>query len=170
MTDTPNPAPKVAKGPDFPSAERLRIYGDFMFLAMRSVHHQKMSVANLRAAIEPPILFGQYRIFRFDGIPRGLITWAHLSAEAEARYVAGGHLRPADWKSGDNLWLIDLIAPYPGLMRGMSRWIMKPGNFADRDYYFRRVRNGNRTRKIVHVDFERADGMSRILSENDFAA
>lgn len=41
--------------------------------------------------------------------------WALLSDEAEARLRAqadagmGARLKPDDWKSGDNLWLVDLV-------------------------------------------------------------
>lgn len=67
---------KEAREPEFPTEDRLRIYGDLAFLAMRSAHHRKMSVSILRDALEPPILLGQYKIYRFDEFPRGALTWA----------------------------------------------------------------------------------------------
>lgn len=151
-----------------PPEATLRAMGDFLFLAFRSPHHQKMSVANLRLAFEPPILLGQNRIFRFDDIPRGCFTWAHLSRDAEQRYVAGHPLRPRDWQSGDHLWIIDLMAPYRGLTASMVRWIMQPGNLTRKDFYFRRVVDGRATRRIVHIDFERPEGLSKVLTESDF--
>lgn len=157
------------EGPEFPSAEKLRLYGDFAFLAMRSAHHRQMSVANMHMAFEPPIELGQFKLFRFDGIPRGLLTWAWLGPEAERRLVSGGTLSPDDWRSGDHLWLIDVIAPYKGLIRGISRWVMEKGNLTDKDYYFRRVEAGNRTRRILHVDVRRKTGKARILRESDFS-
>ncbi|KUJ73417.1 hypothetical protein AVO45_15145 [Ruegeria marisrubri] len=159
---------QAGKNREFPSQEKLRVYGDVMFLAMRSPHHAGMSVANLRAALEPPVELGQFRIFRFDGVPRGMFTWANLEPEAEARLVSGQALSFDDWNSGDHLWIIDLIAPYRGLTAGMARWIMKPGNFADRDFYFRRVTAGRDTRRIVHVDFDRPEGKARFLADADF--
>ena len=105
-----------------PTDARLRAYGDFLFLAFRSDWHQRMTMANLRSAFETPIALDQYRIFRFDGVPRGLITWAWMNAEAERKYVSGDLLDPADWHSGDRLWLIDMIAPY----KGLAGWCPKP--------------------------------------------
>ncbi len=156
-----------SRGPEFPSSKLLRCYGDAMFLVMRSAHHRKMRVANMREAIETPLFLGQYQIFRFDDVPRAMLTWALLSASAEKRYVSGEALYPEDWQSGERLWLIDLIAPYPGLAKGLGRWMMEPGNFTSREFWFRRVLDGRRTRRIVHVDFER-ESKSRILTEEEF--
>jgi hemolysin-activating ACP:hemolysin acyltransferase len=48
----------------------------------------------------------------------GIAIWASLSEEAEARLreqIAAGvfpvRLKPADWASGDRVWLLDVIAP-----------------------------------------------------------
>jgi len=49
----------------------------------------------------------------------GMALWAMLSEEAEQKLndmVMGNkgpvRLRPDEWRSGDRLWLIDLIAPF----------------------------------------------------------
>ncbi len=151
-----------------PDDKTLRAYGDAVFLAMRSQRHAVTTVAALRASFEPPLVLGQYRVFRFDGVPRAMITWGWFSREVEKTYVGGGLLRSEDWRSGDHLWLVDLVAPYRGLTSSLVRWIMTPGNFAEREYWFRRVRDGNRTRKIVHVRVDRTTDKARILTEADF--
>lgn len=162
-----------SKGRELPRSETpddatLRAYGDAIFLAMRSPRHAPTTVAALRAALEPPLVLGQYRIFRFDGVPRAVITWGWFSPEVEKRYVAGEALNPEDWRSGDRLWLVDMIAPYRGLATSLGRWIMTPGNFAEREFLFRRVRDGNRTRKILHVRLDRPHDKAEILSDLDF--
>lgn len=152
-----------------PSPERIRAYGDMMFLAFRSPRHARMAVGQLRSYLEPPLLLGQFRIFRFDGVARGLYTWGWLDADAERRLITGEGLSPRDWTSGDRLWITDIMAPYRGMTRSMVRWIMEDGHFTDKDFYFRRVDDNNRTRRIVHIDFRR-DSLSRIWSERDFLA
>lgn len=43
------------------------------------------------------------------------VTWARLSPEAAERYRRAPHrLAPADWKSGDQIWIVDLVAPFGG--------------------------------------------------------
>jgi len=150
-----------------PDPERLRVYGDMMFLAFRSPRHARMQVAQLRSYIEPPLLLGQFRLFRFDGVARGLYTWGWLGPEAERRLITGGQLAPEDWTSGDRLWIVDIMAPYNGLTRSMVRWIMEEGNFTDADFFFRRVGDDNRTRRIVHIDFRRPD-LAQVHSERAF--
>ena len=151
-----------------PSADVLRAYGDFFFLAMRSAHHRSMTTATLASSAVPPIMANQYKVFRFDGVPRGLFTWAWLSPEAERRYVSGELLLDTDWRSGEHLWIIDLIAPYRGLTASMVRWITVPGNLTQKDFRFRRVENGKATRRIVHIDFNRPGALSRIETAADF--
>jgi len=154
-------------GVEYPDADKLRIYGDFAFLAFRSPRHQGMALGLLRESFEPPIELGQFRIFRFDGIPRGLVTWARLNLDAERDYLERGRLDPNAWASGDRLWIIDLIAPYRGLAHGMGRWLRKPGNFTDREFRYRRMDGQDRTRRIVHVDFHRPEGTARIWRDAD---
>ncbi|MDE0588847.1 toxin-activating lysine-acyltransferase [Halocynthiibacter sp. C4] len=151
-----------------PSAETLRIYGDFMFLAFRSPWHARMSVANMRAAFEQPIALKQFQVFRFDGIPRGLLTWANMSADAERRYVSGEILKDEDWSSGDRRWIIDIIAPYKGLTASISRWTMVPGQFTDGQFRFRRVLENSGTRRIVEVDLTNPKDKATIFTEEEY--
>lgn len=152
-----------------PSPDRARAYGDMMFLAFRSPRHSRMSVGQLRTYLEPPLLLGQFRLFRFDGVARGMYTWAWLDKDAERKLVLGKPLETQDWNSGGRLWIIDLIAPYKGLTASMVRWIMKDGNFTRDEFLFRRISDANRTRRIVHVDFRRKK-LARILSDDDLLA
>ncbi|MDP7150799.1 MAG: toxin-activating lysine-acyltransferase [Paracoccaceae bacterium] len=150
-----------------PSDDLLRVYGDAFFLAMRCPRHRQMSMQEMRLYLEPPIVQGSYRVFRIQNIPRGMFTWAMLSPDAERRLIEGEVLHPGDWNSGDRRWIIDIIAPYRGMMQGIARWIMHKGNFTDTQYYFRRVSEINETRRIVEVDFE-AERLSKIWSAEDY--
>jgi len=41
--------------------------------------------------------------------------WGTVSQEVEARLAAGtSRMRPQDWKSGDRLWVVEVIAPFGG--------------------------------------------------------
>lgn len=152
-----------------PDADKLRVYGDMTFLAFRSDRHRAMSLATLRHYLEPPIELGQFRIFRFDDVPRGMYTWAWLDQKAERKLIRGKPLDPQDWRSGDALWIVDLIAPYRGLTTSMVRFIMSPGNFTDDEFYFRRVRGADETRRIVHISFKR-DRLSKVHDTDSFLA
>lgn len=159
-------------GPDLPKVEspdhdKLRVYGDMMFLAFRSERHGQMNTATLRTYLEPPIELDQFRIFRYDGVPRGMYTWAWLSQRAARRLVKGKPMTPEDWRSGDQLWIIDMIAPYRGMSASMTQFIMTPGNFTDHDFHFRRVSGPNQTRRIVNVSFRRAK-LFQVYTDREF--
>ena len=48
-----------------------------------------------------------------NGLPVGFICWAFLSDEIDTLYGEGKHkLKPTDWNSGKNFWIIELIAPF----------------------------------------------------------
>jgi len=154
---------------EMPSPEKLRVYGDLMFLAFRSQRHARMSTATLRAYFEPPVELGQFRVFRFDDVPRGMYTWAMLSPDAERKLLDGTPLMPQEWRSGNRLWIMDIIAPYRGLTKSIGRWVMQKGNFTDTEFLFRRVKDANTTRRIVHVDF-RQEKRARIFDDEAFLA
>jgi cytolysin-activating lysine-acyltransferase len=106
--------------------------GEMTWLLQQSPLHRHFSIADLEWMIMPPLMLEQYRIFRGNPnppkegedaapgtTPMGLALWAMLSEEAEQKLnamVMGGQgpvrLRPDEWRSGDRLWLIDLIAPF----------------------------------------------------------
>lgn len=152
---------------EMPSPDKLRVYGDMLFLAFRSQRHSQMSISTLRAYFQPAVELGQFRIFRFDEVPRGMYTWAFLTPEAERKLIAGQPLTHSEWCGGQRLWIMDIIAPYRGLTASIVRWIMKPGNFTDTEFLFRRVAGQNDTRRIVHIDFH-ADRLSRVMDEDQF--
>lgn len=154
---------------EMPSAEKLRVYGDMMFMAFRSKRHSAMQTSTLRAYIEPPVELGQFRIFRFDDVPRGMYTWARLTREAERKLILGEPLSPQDWNAGDRLWIMDIIAPYHGLTNSIVRWIMQRGNFTETEFLFRRVKDGNTTRRIVHIDFNHKK-LARVYDDQTFLA
>lgn len=49
----------------------------------------------------------------------------------------------------------------------MVRWIMRKGHFTDEEFFYRRVGDDNRTRRIVHIDFRRQD-LAKVYSETAF--
>ncbi len=84
----------------------------------------------------PAVLLEQFRVFRFgplpgsenmdpasfaklgltkeglEQMPLGVAIWAKLSAEAEARLERGEKLKAEDWKSGERIWLVEMISPF----------------------------------------------------------
>jgi cytolysin-activating lysine-acyltransferase len=89
--------------------------GEVTWVLSQSRTHKHFSIGDLEWMVMPAILANQFRVFHTGQTPTGFAVWALLSDEAEACLRAqadagmGARLKPDDWKSGDNLWLVDLV-------------------------------------------------------------
>ena len=117
----------VAGKPDAttePQAQRLSaaaaLLGEIVWLLGRSDAHKHVFLTELDWMVMPPIPLRQFRIWRQNNQPVAYASWAFLSDEASQRFIDGvsagrvGRLAPGEWKSGENLWLIDFVAPFGG--------------------------------------------------------
>jgi len=110
--------------------------GQIVWVLSQSPLHRELPIKALEWSFMPAILSEQFRIFRFgplpglaevdpkvltsvgllkgslEELPLGVAIWARLSAAAEAKLEAGEHLSTEDWRSGDRVWLIELISPF----------------------------------------------------------
>lgn len=102
-------------------AKKFQLLGEITFLLTASPLHQKAYVGKIRQNIFPPLELNQFRIYRTQNQPVGFVAWAYLSDEIEQQFIAGPmELQPEDWKSGDNLFFIEFIAPF-----GHTRQILR---------------------------------------------
>lgn len=94
------------------------ILGEMVWLLSQSPLYRRLTIADLEAMVMPPILHQQFRIFRKDDKPFAFALWAHLSEEVETRLIQSQKnqqkfsLQPDEWKSGERLWLIELVSPF----------------------------------------------------------
>ena len=101
-------------------AEHYRTLGELTEIAMHSPVLAEMELRHIGEVFLRPLALGQFRRWRKGGRIIGVATWAWLNDETAARMLADGGVAPGDWASGDQLWFIDVIAPY-GDMRAISR-------------------------------------------------
>ena len=68
---------------------------------------------NIKKQLIGPIFQDQALIMVRDGKVVAYCSWAFLTEEAEKRYIADSNsLQVTDWKGGDRVWLVDVIAPF----------------------------------------------------------
>jgi cytolysin-activating lysine-acyltransferase len=96
------------------NAERAMslMLGRVAALMIGSPEHRHLFLADLEWRVVPPLALRQCRLVQKEGLPVAYLSWA-LVDEAREKRLQGGYRRlaPADWRSGDRLWLVDLIAP-----------------------------------------------------------
>ncbi len=92
--------------------------GELTWLMSQSPTHKHFTIGDLEWLVMPAVLLEQFRVFHGDKHPLGFALWAHLSEDAEKKLNdavmagQGARLRPDEWKPGDRLWLVDLVAPF----------------------------------------------------------
>lgn len=126
---TPHIAPPngpVTSSTDAGEKTVATVLGEVVWLLSQSPAHRYLSLGDLEWMLMPPVLLGQYKIFRNEDQVVGVALWAYLNEEAEQRLKATGRLAPQDWgngasinmqdgivpNEGGNLWLIELLAPF----------------------------------------------------------
>ncbi len=91
------------------------VLGEIVWLMSQSPLHKQFFIADLEWFVMTPILLQQFRLFYAKDRPMGVVLWAYVDDDTAARLAAGTNkLRPQDWKSGNTLWAVEVIAPFGG--------------------------------------------------------
>ena len=71
--------------------------------------YKKNTYPELYYHILPSINLNQYKIFEDEQGIYGFVNWAYLSKEIEKDYIRTCKIYKNEWKSGDYLWLYDIV-------------------------------------------------------------
>jgi len=107
-----NPSPRTATAVE--DNHPHSALGAMAWLMKHAEYHRGWDLQAINIDIVPPIVLGQYRIYRSAlSEPVGFVTWAYVSEEVKSALVA--RLRPmtwSDWNSGELLLFNDFVAPF----------------------------------------------------------
>jgi len=91
------------------------VLGEIVWLMSQSPLHRKFFIEDLEWFVMTPVLQQQFRLYYAQNKPIGVVLWAFADDEVAKRLAEGTiKLRPQDWKSGDQLWVVEVIAPFGG--------------------------------------------------------
>jgi cytolysin-activating lysine-acyltransferase len=98
-----------------PSKTVAQVLGEIAWLMTQSPRHKVMPIGDLEWLVMPAILLRQFRIFYKGEQPVGVALWA-LADDLVAKRIDAGETRLAavEWKSGSNMRIIDIVAPFGG--------------------------------------------------------
>ncbi|MCJ9728973.1 toxin-activating lysine-acyltransferase [Bradyrhizobium sp. PRIMUS42] len=106
-----------AAGAQLPQSPKTvsQVLGEITWLMTQSPRHKTIALGDLEWLVMPAILLQQFRIFYKGEQPVGVAFWA-LADEIVAKRIDAGDMRltPAEWKSGANKRIIDVVAPFGG--------------------------------------------------------
>lgn len=95
----------------------IPLLGGVCWLMMQHNATRHTLLSELQWRVMPALVLGQAKLYLRDGAPLAYVSWARLSPEVADRYQrAPHHLAPADWRSGEQIWLVDLCAPFGGAL------------------------------------------------------
>lgn len=139
--------------------------GEILWLFSQSALHRQLKIERFESAVMPAVMTEQFRIFRFGPLPQlagvpvdqfppgltreglehmplGVALWAELSEAAEAKLNDGKPLAADEWRSGDRLWLLELISPFGNPENQLTERMfadLLSGPFAGRDFKLHRT-------------------------------
>jgi len=125
-----------------------QLFGEIVWLFSQSPKHKNFFLSDLEWLVMTPVLLRQFRVFYAPDRPIGVALWAYVNDDVEQRLMSGhARLAPVDWKSGDKLWLVDVVAPYGGIDAMMKD--LKQHVFSDRQFKFLGVEDGKPAAKAL---------------------
>ena len=109
----PTDGPVGASAPQNATRTMAGVLGEIVWLMSQSPMHKQFFISDIEWFAMTPALLRQFRLFYDKEKPVGVLFWALVNDEVEERLsTGGGRLRPKDWKCGDNLWVVELVAPF----------------------------------------------------------
>ena len=125
------------------------VLGEIVWLMSQSPLHKQFFISDLEWFVMTPILHQQFRLFYAKNKPVGVVLWAFVDDEVAKRLSEGtSKLRPQDWKSGDQLWVVESIAPFGGPEAMIKN--LKDQVFADKELrYLTMSADGKKEVKVL---------------------
>lgn len=93
--------------------KKLPILGPVFWLYARDERKRFTFIADQDWLLMPPVVLDQCKLYMKNEMPWAFVTWAFVSDEIDARLRSHSpKIAPHEWKSGENVWLIDIVAPF----------------------------------------------------------
>lgn len=136
--------------------------GEMTWLLTQSPLHKALQIGDLEWLVMPALIHRQFYLFRDGERPIGLALWAKCGAIAKAKLDRGmleveNRLTLDEWVNGDEIWLVDLIAPF-ATAENKQREIMFAdlisGPLSGQSFHFHQTdaATGKRTVQTVQAD------------------
>ena len=108
-------------------------FAQIVSVLMRSPYHKHLALSDLEWLVLPPLLAGQFGVGQASArkgaptLPAAVALWARVSPDVDKRLSENANvpirLRPDEWRSGDILWLVEIVGDprvVPQLMKRLG--------------------------------------------------
>lgn len=97
------------------SLKKLPMLGPALWLFARDERKKFTFIADQDWLVMPPLILDQCKLYMKDEIPWAFCTWAFVNGQVDERLGSSiPKIAPHEWKSGEHLWLIDVVTPFGG--------------------------------------------------------
>ena len=94
---------------------KVPLLGAVTWLLMQQTATRHTLISELEWRVMPALVLDQAKLYIREEAPVAYASWAFLSEESSLRFrTTPHHLTSTDWKSGDQIWLVDVVAPFGG--------------------------------------------------------
>jgi cytolysin-activating lysine-acyltransferase len=119
-------AEAISKGEPLNTAGKtaVSVLGEIVWLMAHSPRHKIHTFADLEWLVLPPIMLNQFQIFYANEKPIGVTLWASVNDIVGKRIdLNEKRLTAAEWKSGPQKRIIEIIAPFGGEQEMRDKFI-----------------------------------------------
>lgn len=100
---------------------KLPLLGAISWLMMQQTATRHTLLSELEWRVMPALVLDQAKLYMRNDSPIAYVSWATLSETVAERYANPPHqLMASDWRSGEDLWVIDLLTPFGGAHEVMN--------------------------------------------------
>jgi cytolysin-activating lysine-acyltransferase len=147
------------------------LLGEMTWLLTQSPLHRGFSIGDLEWLLMPALIHQQFYIFRDGERPVGLALWAKCTPAAVAK-LEGGMIEPEnrltleEWTSGDQIWLVDLVAPFANAENRQREIMMADlisGPLAGKAFNFHQTDPGTGQRSVKKVDADAGEKLKAAI-------
>ncbi|GAW35401.1 cyclolysin-activating lysine-acyltransferase CyaC [Roseovarius sp. A-2] len=86
--------------------------GNAVWLMTMDKRYRDRPIREIEALVATPILLRSFKLYSKDKQPVAFLTWASVSDVVKAKVEAGEPLALEDWRSGENLVVVDVVSPF----------------------------------------------------------
>ncbi len=149
------------------------LLGEITWLLTQSPIHKVLPISALELLAMPAILNEQLFIFRDGDQPVGVALWAYCNEATEKKLEAGvlskgKMLSLEDWKSGDKIWLVDLVAPFSTEQNRQADIMLADlvsGPLKGKTFHYHRI-DKHGTREAVEVAADAGDKLAQAIKSS----
>jgi len=141
------------------------------WLLSKSPLHRVLQIGDLEWLAMPALIHEQFYMFRDGERPVGLALWAKTTP-AGAKKLDGGMIEPEnrltleEWANGDQIWLVDLIAPFANAENRHREVMMADliaGPLAGRAFSFHQTDPVSGKRTVQHVAADAGEKLKAVI-------